>query len=58
MAGKTLDELVSQAIRAFLRSDEARKGSASLLDIEPESWGPGSERSSEEIDSVVYGSDG
>lgn len=35
--------------------DEKKKAGKSLLDLKPSDWGEGTENTSEEIDSVLYG---
>ena len=56
--GKTVGELISEAIRAYLSENIDWGPPGSLKEIRPESYGPGSERLSEQIDSLVYGSRG
>ncbi len=58
--GRTVGELLNEAIRSYLGQDEEPRGGrrASLLDLAPEDYGPGQERLSEEIDAVAYGGRG
>ena len=52
--GRTVGEAVNEAIRAYLaRPDLPKRGS--LRDLEPEAYGAGTERLSEQIDAIVYG---
>ncbi len=53
--GKTIGELVNDAIRAYLARKELASLPVSVLDLKPEEFGEGTERLSEEIDLVVYG---
>ncbi len=54
LSGKTVGEVVNEAIRAYCgRPDAQRRGS--LADLTPERYPKGNERLSEEIDAVVYG---
>ena len=55
LSGRTTGEVVSEAIRAYLARPEPPSGNSSLADLEPEDYGKGQERLSEEIDAVVYG---
>jgi len=55
LSGKTIGELMNEAIRAYLgRPDPALK-TASLASLRPEPYPEGNERLSSEIDRVVYG---
>lgn len=54
MAGMTIGEAVSEAMRAYLAQPDAHKN-GSLRDLVPEPFPEGTERLSEEIDAVVYG---
>ena len=55
LAGRTVGDLLNEAIRSYL----ARPGSAarrgSLGDLRPEPYPEGNERPSEQIDDIVYG---
>lgn len=52
--GLTVGEAVTEAMRGYLlRPDPAKTGS--IRDLVPEAWPEGNERSSEEIDTTVYG---
>jgi plasmid stability protein len=57
LAGKTVGEMVNEAIRAYLARPDVGTKTGSLRDIVPEAYPDGSERLSEEIDTVVYGVD-
>ena len=58
LAGKTVGEMVNEAIRAYLARPDLRTNTGSLRDLVPEPYPDGSERLSEEIDSVAYGVEG
>ncbi len=55
LAGKTMGEMVNEAVRAYLARPELLPKRGSLEDLEPEPYPEGNERLSEEIDAVVYG---
>lgn len=56
LTGRTIGELVNEAIRAYLaRWPAASPGRRSLRDLAPEDYGEGEERLSEEIDALAYG---
>lgn len=55
LTGKTIGDLVSEAIREFLAREDRSGRRGSLRDLVPEEYPEGTERLSEEIDSVVYG---
>ncbi len=52
--GKSLGRMVSDAIVAYLSRPPA-PGASSLADLTPEDLGPGTERSSLDVDRTVYG---
>lgn len=56
LAGKTIGEMMNEAMRAYLARPESDDRRGTLADLRPEDYGEGCERSSEEVDSVVYGS--
>lgn len=53
--GKTVGEAVSEAIRAYLARPGAIERGASLADLAPQDFGPGTEGLSEAVDRLVYG---
>ncbi len=53
--GRTMGQMVNEAIRSYLARPESAGEEGSLLDITPEQWPVGNERVSEEIDAIVYG---
>ena len=54
--GKTVGELVNEAMKAFLgRPDPSMKRPGSLDVFRPEPFPPGNEHLSEEVDRIVYG---
>ena len=55
LAGKTVGEMVNEAMRAYLARPDFPTGSGSLQDLTPEEYPEGTERLSEDIDSIVYG---
>ena len=52
--GKSLGEIVSEAIRAYL-ARPAVAGGGSLADLRPEDLGPGTETLSDDVDRITYG---
>ncbi len=55
LAGKTMGEVVNEAIRAYLARPQNHTKQRSLRDLRPENYPKGNERLSEEIDTIVYG---
>ena len=55
LEGKSLGEAVSEAIRVWAEGRLPFARTGSLRQIQPWSWGAGSERTSEEVDRLVYG---
>lgn len=55
LEGKTIGEMVNQAIRCYLARPDLLPKRGSLRDLIPESYPAGNERLSEEIDAIVYG---
>ena len=53
--GRTVGELISEAIRAYLGRPPRKQGPASLRELRPEPYPKGNERLSSEIDAIVYG---
>lgn len=53
--GKTMGELVNEAIRRYLERPGLLPKRGSLGDLTPEAYPKGNERLSEQIDAVVYG---
>ena len=54
LSGRTIGELVNEAIRSYLARPQPA-GESSLSELEPQDYGEGQERLSEEIDTIVYG---
>jgi plasmid stability protein len=54
LTGKTMGELVTEAIRCYLARPAALPKRGSLRDLAPETYPKGHERLSEQIDAVVY----
>ena len=55
LEGKTLGEMVNEAIQTFLARADRLPKRRSLKDLSPEPYGERNKRLSEEIDSTVYG---
>ena len=54
LAGKTVGEVLNEAIRLYLARPELPPRRGSLRDLTPEEYPEGNERLSEEIDAIVY----
>lgn len=54
-AGKTIGEMVNEALRAYLNRPASADKRYGWEDLQPMEFPPGNERLSEEIDRVVYG---
>jgi plasmid stability protein len=57
LEGRTVGDLISEAIRSYLGRPPIRRGTASLRALRPEPYPEGNERLSTEIDRAVYGVD-
>lgn len=55
LAGKTMGEVVNEAMRAYLARPDTLPKTLSLRDLAPEAYPAGNERLSDEIDAVAYG---
>lgn len=55
LEGRTVGELISEAIRSYLGRGTVKRGSTSLRMLRPEPYPEGNERLSSEIDAIVYG---
>ena len=55
LTGKTIGELVNEAIRSYLARPERVSKRGSLRDLVPEAYPKGNERLSERVDAIVYG---
>ena len=53
--GQTVAAVVEQAAEAWLAAAEPARRRRRLADLEPVDLGPGTERTSEEIDDLLYG---
>ncbi|MEK6981715.1 MAG: hypothetical protein AABX38_02185 [Candidatus Micrarchaeota archaeon] len=53
----TIVEALKQAVEFWLTNHKHQKKKKSILDYKPMDFGPGSEKSSIEIDEVLYGRD-
>lgn len=54
LEGKTVGELMSEAIRVYLARQPLAPRTGSLRDLRPEPFPPGNEQLSSEIDGIVY----
>lgn len=54
LEGKTVGEVLNEAVRVWLGAGPIMR-TGSLRDLRPQSWGPQSERMSEQVDRIVYG---
>ncbi|MBI5228318.1 hypothetical protein HY988_07025 [Candidatus Micrarchaeota archaeon] len=54
----TISEALTQAVSVWLSVHKHKKKKKSVFDFKPVDFGPGSEKSSQEIDQVLYGKDG
>jgi plasmid stability protein len=54
LAGKTVGEMVNEAIRSYLARPDLPKR-RSIRELQPDPYPRGSERLSEQIDAIVYG---
>jgi hypothetical protein len=55
LEGRTVGEVINEAIRGYLLRRHANPGRSSLRAWKPEPFPEGSERLSSEIDAIVYG---
>jgi len=55
LEGRTVGELMSEAIRSYLGRGAVRRGNASLRALLPEPYPEGTEELSSSIDAIVYG---
>ena len=55
LTGRTMGDLVNEALRGYLSRALVREKSGSLRRLVPVEFPPGTERLSEEIDAIVYG---
>jgi hypothetical protein len=55
LEGRTVGELVNEAIRAYLARHETLPKRGTLGDLVPQTYPRGSERLSEQIDAILYG---
>ena len=55
LEGRTVGELISEAIRGYLGRRAVKQGMTSLRSLRPEPYPEGNERLSSEIDAIVYG---
>ena len=54
LEGRTVGDLISEAIRRYLARQKVRKPTLSLRALQPEPYPEGNERLSLEVDAVVY----
>jgi plasmid stability protein len=55
LEGRTVGDLISEAIRDYLSRGSVKRGTVSLRTLRPEPYPEGNEQLSSEIDTVVYG---
>lgn len=55
LSGRTIGDLVNEAIRCYLARPGGATGRKSLRDLRPEPYPDGNERLSEQIDEITYG---
>ena len=55
LSGKTMGDMINEAIRAYLRRPAPSMKRGSLRNLKPVSYPEGNERLSAEIDQIVYG---
>ena len=53
--GKTMGDVVNEAIHAYLAQPDPGPKRSSLLDLPQEAYPEGAERLSEQVDAIVYG---
>jgi plasmid stability protein len=54
LTGRTIGELVTEAIRCYVAKPAGLAKRGSLRDLTPETYPKGNERLSEEVDRIVY----
>jgi plasmid stability protein len=55
LEGRTVGDLITEAIRAYLARTSSRRHRSSLRALRPEPYPEGNERLSAEIDGLIYG---
>jgi hypothetical protein len=55
LEGRTVGELISEAIRGYLARATAKRPGGTLRALQPEPYPEGNERLSLDIDAIVYG---
>lgn len=55
LEGRTVGELISEAIRSYLEGSAVRRKKTSLRALRPEPYPKGNDRLSSAIDAIVYG---
>jgi plasmid stability protein len=55
LRGKTIGEMVNEAVRAYLARPDVAVRRRSLKELVPEEFPPGNENLSEQVDQIVYG---
>ena len=53
--GLTVGEALTMAIYEWVEKRKTKKRKLNFLDLKPVSWGKGTEKTSKEIDNIVYG---
>lgn len=57
LSGRTIGELMNEAIRAYLARPDSIQRTGLLRDLAPEPSPEGNERLSEQVDAIVYGTE-
>ncbi len=55
LQGRSVGEVINDAIRSYLARPDGVSRTGSLLDLLPEAYPDGCDRLSEEVDAIVYG---
>jgi plasmid stability protein len=55
LEGRTVGDLINEAIRGYLATRPVKLGTGSLRSLRPEPYPEGNERLSSEVDTIVYG---
>ncbi len=55
LVGRTIGDVLNDAMRLYLAQPEVREKRGSLRDLQPERYPEGTERLSDQIDNIVYG---
>ena len=53
--GVKIGEAVNEALSHWLEASRTKKAKRSLLDVRATNWGPGTEKTSTQVDEILYG---